>query len=78
MNCRLTMDISGRNSFPTKGLRCTGIYRDIRFANCLEHAEGVRGAVLQGSVPVDGADAEEIEARVMGGEDDGEGVLGVG
>ena len=27
---------------------------------------------------MDGADAEEVEGRVVGGEEDGEGVLGIG
>lgn len=43
-----------------------------------EHGEGVCGRAGEGGVAVDGAGAEEAEGRVVGGEEDGECVLGKG
>lgn len=40
-----------------------------------EDAQRVIGRLREGGVAVDGADAEEVEAGIVGGEEDGEGVL---
>lgn len=42
-----------------------------------QHGAGVAGGVLEGRVAEDAGDAEEAEARVVGGQEDGEGVLGL-
>ena len=40
-----------------------------------QHGAGVLGAAGQRGVAVHGGDADELQRRVMGGEEDGEGIL---
>lgn len=44
--------------------------------NGLKDTGGVGGAILQRSVSVDGADTEEVQVRMVRGEENGEDVLG--
>ena len=46
-----------------------------RAADGGQHGAGVGGAAGQRGVAVHGGDAEEPERRVVGGEEDGEGIL---
>lgn len=69
------MYISSMHRVPTKRLRRSRINRYVCPPYCRQDAECVIGGVREGCVAVDGADAEEGEGGVVGGEEDGEGVL---
>lgn len=74
------MYISRMHRLPTKRLPGPRMNRHIIIATRppyrREHAQRILRRLLEGGVAVDGADAEEAEGGVVGGEEDGEGVLG--
>ena len=63
---------------PAERFRGARVDGDVGAADGGEDAEGVGRCLGEGGVAVDGAGAEEAEGGVVGGEEDGEGVLGVG
>lgn len=65
MNCRTD-----------EGLTCSLIDRDFWLADCGKGGTGVNCSVVNRGIAVDGGDAEEIGGRVVGGEENGEDVLG--
>lgn len=72
------MYISSMHRVPTKRLRSPRMDGHVRPSDSREDAQSVIRRLLEGGVAVDGADAEEVEGGVVGGEEDGEGVLEAG
>lgn len=60
---------------PAKGLPSPRMHRHIRPPYCREDAQSIMRRLLEGGIAVDGADAEEVEGRMVGGEEYGKGVL---
>lgn len=48
----------------------------IRPPNSCENGQSIVGCLLKGSIAVNGADAEEVQGRMMGSQEDGKSILG--
>ena len=69
------MYISRMDRVPAKRSPGPRMHGDVLAFQSREHAERIFGRAVERGVAVDGADAEEVEGWVVGGEEDGEGVL---
>ena len=69
------MYISRVHRFPAKGFRGPRMDGHVRPPYRREDAQSVVCRLPEGGVAVHGADAEETEGWIVGGEEDGEGVL---
>lgn len=69
------MYISSMHRVPAERLRRSRMDGHIRSPYRRKDTQCVIGGLLEGGIAVDGADAEEGKARVVGGEEDGKGVL---
>jgi hypothetical protein len=59
------MDLRCEDFLSAKRLVSAGIDTDIRPSECRQYAAGVGRRVWQMSIPVAGADAEEVQGRMM-------------
>jgi hypothetical protein len=69
------MDIGGMNCVAHDRLRSTRIHLDVTFPYSLKHSPSIKHRLVERGVAVDGTDAEEVNARVMGGEQESVGIL---
>lgn len=74
-NERQTVNVGCVHGLAAKGLGGPGVDADVGAADGCQHAAGVGGGAGQRRVAVHGADSEEVQRWVAGGEDDGEGIL---
>lgn len=69
------MNIRRIHGFPAERLAGAWIYGHVCASDGCQYTAGIGSGALEGGVAVDGADAEDGESWVVGGEDYGEGVL---
>lgn len=69
------MYVRGVHGFSAEGFCSSGMYWHVRPPNCGKNAQRIRGCLFERGVAMDCAYAEEVQARIMGSEEDGEGVL---
>lgn len=69
------MDASGVDRVAHERLASARVDGDVAAADGFQDAQAVLRRVFERGVAVDGADAEEVDAGRVGGEEEGEGVL---
>ena len=69
------MNIGSVDSLPAERLHSAGVYRDICFPNGSQHPPGIDSCTLERGVAMDGADAQKIQVRMMGREEDSKSIL---
>ena len=69
------MNIGGMHSLSTQWLSSTRIDWYILPPNGCQDATCIGRCLFQGGIAVNGADAEQIQSRVVGSEEDGECIL---
>ena len=77
-NCRRTVDIGSVDSLPAERLHGARVYRNICFPNGSQHSPGIDGRTLERSIAVNCADAQKIQVRMVGREEDSKSVLCLG
>jgi hypothetical protein len=71
----LAVDVSGMDCVADNGLRSARVDLHIASSYGLEYGACVEGGLVEGRIAVDGAHAEELDARVVGREEEGVCVL---
>lgn len=69
------MYISRMHRVPAERLRSPRMDRHVRPPYSRQDTQCVIGRLLEGGIAVDGADAQEMQGRIVGREEDGKGVL---
>lgn len=69
------MDVRRMHSFPAERFPGARKHRYIRPSDCGHNTSGIRGRLLQGSIPVHGADSQQVQGLVMSSEKNGECIL---
>lgn len=71
----ITVDMRGINSWSTERFPASWVNGDIWSTDGFENAPGIGGGVLQRRIAVDGCDTQEIQGRIMSGNQDCKGIL---
>lgn len=66
-----TVYVDGGNGVAYDGLGSTGVHFDVAFAYGLQDGARIEGGLVHGGIAVDGADSEELDTRVVAGEEEG-------
>jgi hypothetical protein len=69
------VDVGGVHCVAYNWLRSARVYFHIASANCLQNRAGVERRLVECCIAVDGADAEELDARIVGAKKKGVCVL---
>lgn len=75
IDTRLSVNIRSVDSRAHEGLGSTSIYGDVGLADGSQDRVRVDGNILERGVSVYGGEPEEVEGRVLSGEDDSKGIL---
>ena len=71
------MDIWRVHSFSHKRFRSSRIHRNVLSPKCCQYTARIGGYLFKRRIAVDGANAEQAQGGMMGGEEDGKCVLNV-
>ena len=71
----LAMDVSSMDCVTDNGLRGARVDLHVASSYGLEYGASVEGGLVEGRIAVDGAHAEELDARIVGREEEGVCVL---
>lgn len=69
------MYVSSMHRVPAKRLRSPRMNGHVRPPYSRQDTQRITRRLREGGIAVDGADAEEVQGRIVSGEEDGKGVL---
>lgn len=70
-----TMDVSGMYCIALNWLCSTRIHLDLPLSYRFQHSPRIEYSLIEGGIAVDGADAEEFDAWIVGCEEEGVRIL---